>query len=264
MSNESTATVSQPLLAPPTADAGQVTADGESNYVIPVVNPKSPKPPHFYEPYDGPSKRPLISSRRIGTVTVTAIVSLMIVVQIFAPHRMPPMPESIKPYAAPLQRVYDQHAHLLPGGAKRWRDQLFQAPQESLDEDEIAVREPTAEHTMTIITLHDLGDAQDRFPLHHRMAGKYPGIKWVAPQAPNISVSVFEGASMSGWYDVRHIGQLHWDEDEEGMIESHRKIHEVIERERQVFEDDGKEPRIAIVGFSQGEIACYSEHHESR
>ncbi|KAM0790774.1 hypothetical protein ACM66B_004624 [Microbotryomycetes sp. NB124-2] len=245
--NESTSIVVEPLLAPP----------GErrrSSYVIPVVNTKSPKPPQLYDVYEPPAKRSILSSRRIGTVLFCSIVFTLILVKFFAPHHLPRVPDSFKPYTVPLQRVYDEHSHLLPGASARWRDGLFAAPAQPLNEDEIAYREATADHEMTVIMLHDLGDAQDRFPLHHRMAGDWPNIKWVAPQAHNLSVSVFEGKSLSGWYDVVHEGQLHWDEDEAGMIESHRQINEIIQRERDVFTDAGKEPKIILVGFSQGAV----------
>ncbi|KAK4050784.1 hypothetical protein OIV83_003205 [Microbotryomycetes sp. JL201] len=238
---------SEPLLAPP----------GErrhSNYIIPLVNPKSPKPPQLYDTYESQAKRSILSSRRIGTVLFCSIVFSLILVKIFVPHHLARMPDSFKPYTVPLQRVYDEHSHLLPGAASRWRDSLFAAPARSLDEDEIAYREPTADHEMTVIMLHDLGDPQDRLPLHHRMSGDWPNIKWVAPQAHNLSVSVFDGVSLSGWYDVVHEKQLHWDEDEAGMIESHRQIHEVIQRERDVFIDAGKEPKIILAGFSQGAV----------
>ncbi|KAK4047868.1 hypothetical protein OIO90_006029 [Microbotryomycetes sp. JL221] len=238
-----------PLLALPACERRQ------STYVIPVVNPKSPKPPQLYDLYEpSPNKRNSLNSRRIASYAICLVVLALITIKLLAPHRLPPLPNSFKPYTVPLQRVYDEHSHLLPGAAGRWRDSLFVNPSMPLDEDEIAIREASAEHDMTVIMLHDLGDPQDRLPLHHRMAGNYPNIKWVAPQARNLSVSVFDDVPLSGWYDVRHTGQLHWDEDETGMIESHRQINQVIQRERRVFADAGKTPRVVIVGFSQGAV----------
>lgn len=53
-------------------------------------------------------------------------------------------------------------------------------------------------------------------------------------------------------YSGRDADDLHFDEDEQGMVESQRQINQLIREERDILIEAGKEPRIALAGFSQG------------
>ena len=101
-----------------------------------------------------------------------------------------------------------------------------------------------------VIWLHGLGaDGNDFVPIipELRLTG-CPGIRFVFPNAPSMSVTVNGGYVMPAWYDI--IGRNLTDrEDADGILRSASAITELIKREysRGIAYDN-----IVLAGFSQG------------
>lgn len=107
-------------------------------------------------------------------------------------------------------------------------------------------------HSATVIFLHGLGDSGAGWEPIAKMLQRDTGlghIKWVLPHAPTMPITLNSGMQMPAWYDITSLGNLSKDQDERGMLESARKINELITKEI----DDGLEStRIVLGGFSQG------------
>ncbi|GJJ07254.1 hypothetical protein Clacol_001454 [Clathrus columnatus] len=114
------------------------------------------------------------------------------------------------------------------------------------------VVKPRIQHTATVIFMHGLGDTGAGWEPVANMLQRDPNlghIKWVLPHAPEKPVTLNGGMRMPAWYDIYSLGNLSKEQDEKGMLESVRKINELISKEI----DDGLEAsRIILGGFSQG------------
>jgi phospholipase/carboxylesterase len=110
---------------------------------------------------------------------------------------------------------------------------------------------------MTIIWLHGLGaDGHDFVPVVQELKADFKkDWKFIFPHAPYRAITLNHGAVMRGWYDINSLSSLHR-EDETGVRESVRYIHELIEAEHQAGVPYEK---IILAGFSQGgAIALYA------
>jgi len=111
---------------------------------------------------------------------------------------------------------------------------------------------PRATHTATVIIAHGLGDTgAGWYPVAQMLSAGYPHIKFVLPHAPVRPVTVNGGMSMNSWFDIYALSEdlMETPEDEKGMLESSRKINELVSAEVEAGLDS---KRIVVGGFSQG------------
>jgi phospholipase/carboxylesterase len=110
--------------------------------------------------------------------------------------------------------------------------------------------EPEAAADAAVVLMHGLGaDGHDfesivpelRLPVS-------PSVRWVFPHAPVRPVSINAGYRMRAWYDIVGLDRRS-PEDEVGVRESSRAVHDLVRRERERGIDSS---RIVIAGFSQG------------
>jgi phospholipase/carboxylesterase len=108
-----------------------------------------------------------------------------------------------------------------------------------------------------IIWLHGLGaDGNDFVPIVKEMNLKnLKNLKFIFPHAPLRAITLNHGAVMPGWYDIKNLS-ITERADEQGVRESTRYIHELIEKEHALGMPYEK---IMLAGFSQGgAIALYA------
>lgn len=116
------------------------------------------------------------------------------------------------------------------------------------------VIEPKKKHTASLIWLHGLGDNGYGWASVSAQL-QMPWIRCIFPSAPNRSITLNQGMSMPGWFDLSGLGE-DFQDDKEGVIESVRFLKEIVEEER--LKGIPRE-RIVIVGFSQGgAVALYT------
>lgn len=110
---------------------------------------------------------------------------------------------------------------------------------------------PIGKHTATVIFVHGLGDTGHGWKPVADMFRTDPAlkhIKWILPHSPTRSVKANMGIEMPSWFDIYSFG-FETDEDETGMLESARRINQLISAEV----ESGTDPsRIVLGGFSQG------------
>jgi len=116
--------------------------------------------------------------------------------------------------------------------------------------DSVVVETGQGRPRASVVWMHGLGaDATDFEPLvpQLRLPPRLP-VRFVFPQAPVRPVTVNAGYRMRAWYDILGFA-ANAPEDAAGIAESTRRIHALLDRER----DAGVEPsRIVVAGFSQG------------
>ncbi|HLU49344.1 MAG TPA: alpha/beta fold hydrolase [Planctomycetota bacterium] len=102
----------------------------------------------------------------------------------------------------------------------------------------------------TVIWLHGLGaDGHDFEPIVPELA--LPSelrVRFVFPHAPIRPITINAGYRMRGWYDIRDLESVDR-EDADGIRESERLVHELIEDEKSL---GVPARRIVLGGFSQG------------
>jgi phospholipase/carboxylesterase len=106
----------------------------------------------------------------------------------------------------------------------------------------------SSDSTHSIIWLHGLGaDGHDFEPIVKEL-NLHHAIRFIFPHAPNIPVTINNGLTMPGWYDIKStkIDQL---QDETGILRSERSVLALLERE---IERGIKSQNIILAGFSQG------------
>lgn len=110
---------------------------------------------------------------------------------------------------------------------------------------------PASQTQAIVIWLHGLGaSANDFEPVLPIINEIVPGIRYIFPNAPLMSVSVNGGMMMPAWYDIAH-PELAAQQDFVGINASCDKLVGLIEHYRMETED--KIP-IIIAGFSQGGV----------
>ena len=116
-----------------------------------------------------------------------------------------------------------------------------------------AVRIPAKRaQTASFIFLHGLGDSGEGWSFLAEEAArqnKLQHVKFIFPDAPNQPVSLNFGMSMPSWYDIKSLGNVQAQQDEEGILKSVDRLKEIIAEE--VAAGIPTE-RIVIGGFSQG------------
>lgn len=110
---------------------------------------------------------------------------------------------------------------------------------------------PQKSPIMTVIWLHGLGaDGHDFVNIIPELClpDNLP-VKFVFPHAPMRAITLNNNYVMRAWYDIKQLGDLFQQEDEEGIRDSAMKIVALIEREQQLGMPGDK---IVLAGFSQG------------
>ncbi|GAA6031662.1 hypothetical protein JCM8097_001921 [Rhodosporidiobolus ruineniae] len=115
------------------------------------------------------------------------------------------------------------------------------APSHPLDPSSIFTQNASSDHTVTALFVHGLGGSEwDAQTFVKLLANRYPWVKWVSPSADFIDVTTFD--------------DLYYHEDIAGYAHSQQQLNQLIEEERRVLVEQGKPPRIVMMGFSQGGV----------
>ncbi|GAA5885967.1 hypothetical protein JCM6882_004216 [Rhodosporidiobolus microsporus] len=138
-----------------------------------------------------------------------------------------------------------------PERIHRW---FTQPPEQPLAKEGIVVVEASAEHTVSAIVIPGLGGTAWDWPFYQTLAGRYPYVRWVSPTADYMNVTVRNGERARAWFDIETFDDLYQNEDVAGYAHSLQQINQLVEQERQLLISQGKEPRIAMLGFSQGGV----------
>ncbi len=102
--------------------------------------------------------------------------------------------------------------------------------------------------TQVVIWLHGLGaNGHDFVPIVPLL--QRPRTRFVFPHAPSMPVTINMGHVMPAWYDILHMGEGPNREPDAQVIESTRRVHDLIEAERTRGIDANQ---IVLAGFSQG------------
>jgi phospholipase/carboxylesterase len=101
-----------------------------------------------------------------------------------------------------------------------------------------------------VIWLHGLGaDGHDFEPIVPELvASGWPALRFVFPHAPVRPITINGGMAMRAWYDISGM-EIAQRQDEHGIRDSIRLLHEIIEREVGRGVDSRN---IYLAGFSQG------------
>ncbi|ODN74426.1 acyl-protein thioesterase 1 [Cryptococcus amylolentus CBS 6039] len=113
---------------------------------------------------------------------------------------------------------------------------------------------PKEAHKATVIFLHGLGDSgQGWLPVAKMLWSSFPHVKWILPHAPPIPITLNQGMSMPGWFDLSNLSRLDDPayDDETGMNKTLASVDALIQQEV----DAGiPEDKIVLGGFSQGGV----------
>ncbi|GAA5908641.1 hypothetical protein JCM8208_002171 [Rhodotorula glutinis] len=147
-----------------------------------------------------------------------------------------------------------QYLAFTPEQSHRIRDALFDDPSWPLAPSGFGILDADGEHTVTAIVVHGLGDKGDGKPWTDVLADEFPFVRWVAPTADYLNITVREGATTRAWFDIVDFDDIWGDEDVVGYMHSQQQLNQLIDDERQKMLDAGKPPRIVLLGFSQGGV----------
>ena len=116
-------------------------------------------------------------------------------------------------------------------------------------ESEVVI-EPAGVACSAVIWLHGLGaDGHDFAPLVPELAQpKDAGIRFVFPHAPVRPITINNGMSMRGWYDIPSLSNMK-KQDEAGIRDSERIVHAYLDTE---ITAGIPAEKIVLAGFSQG------------
>ncbi len=115
---------------------------------------------------------------------------------------------------------------------------------------------PPGRHDATVIWMHGLGaDGSDFLPIVTQLGlPSNHGIRFIFPHAPVRTITLNQGMSMRGWYDVKALN-TGTEPDVDGIVSSSSSIAELVQNERS---SGIPANRIMLAGFSQGgAIALY-------
>lgn len=115
------------------------------------------------------------------------------------------------------------------------------------------IRHPAkAAHTATVIFLHGLGDSPLGWTFFAEEAARQNRlnhVKFIFPEAPNQPVTLNYGMTMPSWYDIKALGDVIGQQDEEGILASIERLKQMIKEE---IDSGIPSNRIVVGGFSQG------------
>lgn len=119
-----------------------------------------------------------------------------------------------------------------------------------MSELESIIIETSSEPDASVIWLHGLGaDGNDFVPIIEQM--QLPSdmaIRFIFPNAPIRPITINQGYSMPGWYDISSLSIVE-QEDEAGIRESSAILKQLCQAEEKKGIHTG---RIVVAGFSQG------------
>jgi len=111
----------------------------------------------------------------------------------------------------------------------------------------------TAQHTATVFFLHGLGDSAKNIGPFLEDLTQHPDlghVKFILPTAPMMSVTGMLGRVIPSWFDCFSFDHATRKEDEPGLYQSAKWMHDLITKEEQ--EHGIPSNRIVIGGLSQG------------
>ncbi|BGP08219.1 Acyl-protein thioesterase 1 [Rhodotorula toruloides] len=156
----------------------------------------------------------------------------------------------------PAAAAYVDSLHGMFGTTQRVAtlvEQMHEPPSTAFESDGIFVQDAAkGNHTVTAILIHGLGDSGDGRPFIWSMPQEFPWVRWVAPTSDYLNVTVREGKKTRAWFDIHTFEDVYEDEDVKGYVHSQQQLNRLIDEERQRMVTAGKEPRIVLMGFSQG------------
>jgi len=160
-------------------------------------------------------------------------------------------PDASASTASALRLIIDNDALPVAVRAHALRESVHLPPQHALKDTRTI--DASDEHELTIVGLHGLGGNVQYNPFPGGLDDALPNAKFVIPAGPVRHVS-WNNQELPGWFDIRHLDDLYEDEDVDGFLESARQIHHLIDHERELLRRAGKQPRVAVSGFSQGAV----------
>uniref|UniRef100_A0A0K3CNX6 Acyl-protein thioesterase 1 n=1 Tax=Rhodotorula toruloides TaxID=5286 RepID=A0A0K3CNX6_RHOTO len=167
-----------------------------------------------------PSTRRLLSPRALAAFVVIAVA---LGCGLYAARSSLAVPPAAAAYVDSLHGMFEttqRPATLV--------EQMHEPPSTPLESGGIFVQDAAeGNHTVTAILIHGLGDSGDGRPFIWSMPQEFP---WVR--------CTFE--------------DVYEDEDVKGYVHSQQQLNRLIDEERQRMVTAGKEPRIVLMGFSQG------------
>jgi lysophospholipase-2 len=108
--------------------------------------------------------------------------------------------------------------------------------------------EPTTRHRSSVLFLHGLGGTSLSYETFLKpLSPIFPQVKFILPTAPKIKMS-YCNEFMNSWYDIHGFGP-EFNEDEIGVQESTKAVHELIDKE---VESGIPSNKILLAGVSQG------------
>lgn len=111
----------------------------------------------------------------------------------------------------------------------------------------LIVESSSSKAIATLIFLHGLGDTGQGWASTMKyLAASLPQFRLVLPTAPTRPVTLNNHFPMPAWYDIFSLSLINHKVDEAGILQSQKKIIEIVEKEKQC----GK--KVFVGGFSQG------------
>ncbi|GAA6014627.1 hypothetical protein JCM11491_000175 [Sporobolomyces phaffii] len=136
----------------------------------------------------------------------------------------------------------------------RVAQRMRQDPTRGLDKAKFRVEPAGTGHTVTAIVLHGLGQPNNEPPFVRKLAHRFPYVKWVSPTADRLNVSVRGFEPTSAWFNIETFDDLSQGENVDEFVHSQQQLNKLVNEEKAEMTRDGKEPRIALMGFSQGAV----------
>lgn len=217
------------------AEAGLLANDFNDTKLGKEVDEEAALPPL---PIRIPGRR--TSLRRLLILATLGVTSVVVLSVVLLPAAQSVW-QLVNPWAsapkAPFERFYDP-------------------PPQPLDPQGIWVQEAADgdDYTITAIVVHGLGDQGDGVPFVWDMPLDFPYVRWVAPTADYLNVTVRDHQQTRAWFDMHSFPDVYHNEDVEGYVRSQQQLNQLIDDERARMVELGKEPRIVLMGFSQGEL----------
>lgn len=186
------------------------------------------------------ARRRLIGRIRIAFILAVFLAVVGALVFLFLPA-LGALWSSLNPWAAkptkPEERFFDPPSRPLDP-EKIWR-------QDAIDGED---------YTVAAIVIHGLGDFGNGAPFVWDMPVQFPYIRWIAPTADQMNVTVNKHELGNAWFDMESFPDVYYHEDVEGYVHSQQQLNLLIDEERARMVELGKEPRIVVMGFSQGGV----------
>ncbi|GAA5979413.1 hypothetical protein JCM21900_002510 [Sporobolomyces salmonicolor] len=224
---------------PDEATVGLIASYGRSEDLYPPSSP--PTPPSSVSPF-----RPPKGPRRWRPASLAFVaLCLALFCLVF-------LVSSVRHDLASLSSYSDMYTVLR---SQSLRHRLQAPPPRELAREGIRVDEATeGEYTVTAIVLHGLGQPNHEPPFVERLRNEVPYVRWVSPSADVMEVTVRNHEATSAWFDIDTFDDLYQGEDVEDFVHSQQQLNKLVDDERERMVREGKEPRIALMGFSQGAV----------